>query len=289
LNEVGSRSSVAIAVEQASHVQITTQAPGIFVLNPDDGIKRGDDKSIYGVDNRYEYFKIPLTQMSDNARGVATISEFDQRAIPLRGLCTAFLVAPDVVLTAGHCEDGSLAGTAVRNQAIRFQDYFEAPGQVPQVVDYPAEEMIAWNRQYDFALVRVSKRSDGSLPGDKFPILKLQSGRHLVLGDSVYMIGNPGRDQQYTETCNVVREAYDRNGKRTFGVDCDAFGGNSGSPVFDSITHNVVGIFWGGQSGNRTFAAATNDVHEYVVPLWELSQDNAVKGKWPKGIGFVEQ
>ena len=45
--------------------------------------------------------------------------------------------------------------------------------------------------------------------------------------------------------------------------DCSTLGGNSGSPVIDLDTHDVIGLHFGGRYG----------VGNYAVPLWELTQD----------------
>ena len=45
--------------------------------------------------------------------------------------------------------------------------------------------------------------------------------------------------------------------------DCSTLGGNSGSPVVDLETHEVIGLHFGGRYG----------VGNYAVPLWMLTAD----------------
>ena len=45
--------------------------------------------------------------------------------------------------------------------------------------------------------------------------------------------------------------------------DCSTLGGNSGSPVVDLETHQVIGLHFGGRFG----------VRNYAVPLWMLAGD----------------
>ncbi len=49
----------------------------------------------------------------------------------------------------------------------------------------------------------------------------------------------------------------------TLEYDCSTLGGNSGSPVFDLASHQVIGLHFGGKyrSGN------------YAVALWKLTDD----------------
>ena len=45
--------------------------------------------------------------------------------------------------------------------------------------------------------------------------------------------------------------------------DCSTLGGNSGSPVVDLETHQVIGLHFGGRYG----------LGNYAVPLWMLTAD----------------
>jgi len=116
------------------------------------------------------------------------------------------------------------------------------------------------------------------------------STAQLSVGAPLYMIGHSARDTKRMGGCRVVTDLYKyKTGKWTFGCDCTAFGGNSGSPVFDSQTNRVVGIFWGGQASTLIVTQATSQLHEFVSPIWKLEADkaNLDAGTWPATVSFV--
>jgi V8-like Glu-specific endopeptidase len=145
--------------------------------------------------------------------------------------CSGVLIAPDLVLTAGHCFRGP---SACKDLAIVFDYQSSQPEKVVRVSEhavYGCREVVARGqpkseseRWHDFAIVRLDRPA-----GDRKPA-KISHERWLP-GEQVFVIGNPlglptlldlGARTTFTDDA----------GKYSF-VTADTYGGSSGSPVFD--------------------------------------------------------
>jgi hypothetical protein len=280
-------SSFALAFQQVKGAQNIQKVANVDIALPDDGIKRSRDKTIYGVDDRREFFQIPTLEAKNLARGVASISGRPERSVHARGYCTAFLIAPDRALTAGHCvnkEDYPI-------KVLRFGDHIIAAGRVPSgsLESFDIEDVEVWDYMHDLAIVKIKPNPGGRLPGAIYPVLALSS-QHMVAGAAIYMLGHPGSDYLKFAPCRVVKETYHnvKYGKVSFGVDCDAFGGNSGSPIVDARTNQVVGFLWGGQQDSRVIPQATDELHEFAVPLEAIKKATGFDlGNWPSAIAIA--
>ncbi len=258
----------------------------LTTINPDDGIKRSGAKTIYGKDDRRDYYQIPNQDIKKLANGIASISNWSERSVSARGICNAFLIANDLAVTASHC----VGYGGYRNLAIRFNDQVVAAGPRPGELDvYEIDDVLTWDQLHDFAVIRIKSDSNGKYPGEKYPVLTI-SGKSPRLGGLVFMIGSPGLDyKKLSPNCSVVKDTYTHGtGKVTFGIDCEAFGGNSGSPVFDLIDNRVLGVFWGGQSDEKLILKADDIQHEYVVPFDRiLSAKSFDVGVWPPEVSPI--
>jgi V8-like Glu-specific endopeptidase len=152
------------------------------------------------------------------------------------GGCTSFLVAPDVVVTAGHCTDM----WACDQTRFVFDYGYYQKGDDPTAVDpddvYQCEEIVAENYQkqgpMDYAVVRLDRPVD-----DRQPLELRQSGR-VELDDRVVIIGYPFTLPVKLDTSGVVRSI----SESAFGSTNKVFGGNSGSPAINLETGRVEGI-----------------------------------------------
>lgn len=170
------------------------------------------------------------------------------RGQPTCGYCTAFLVAPDVVVTAGHCVE-----PVGRADAMKFVFGFaitEAGGSAPTA--FPAEavyfgaELLGGRPDTpgeDFAVIRLDRPVD--LPGVK-PLPFRQAGG-VDTGTRLGLIGHPmGLPSKVAfGPTTAVRSTL--SGTR-FLANLDAYSGNSGSPVLAAETLVVEGILVDGDT-----------------------------------------
>lgn len=222
------------------------------------------EKAIYGVDDRKDLFEVTDSKVKKNAKGVVSLFKasrvrdngngtstlqvgqfgkinslctdepfFSQ---PVGAFCTGFLVAPDIIATAGHCVDEKNVTT------IRFVFGFQMLNntQAQVIIDnndiYAGESVIG--RQFtegdtDWCLVKLDRKVS-----DK-QILTLRKQGKIADNQSIYVLGHPsGLSLKFADGANVrtnTKAAF-------FTANLDTYGGNSGSPVFNSNTHEVEGV-----------------------------------------------
>lgn len=160
--------------------------------------------------------------------------------------CTGFLVAPNLIATAGHCmvntgESRNETETYCKAFSWLF-DYTEDLNteRVPKKNLYQCKRVIYAVKDEkapfrDYALVELTRPVVGR------KILKL--GNKISSSDRFTMIGHPlGLPAKLSRNARVLVN----NSKReSFLTNLDAFEGNSGSPVFNQH-EEVVGILVGG-------------------------------------------
>jgi hypothetical protein len=246
------------------------------------------EKAIYGANRQKDYFEIQDPDILKVANSVAAIiGEVDlvrsgagfqiSRTCPtlrikynlcsnesyvdqqVPSLCTAFVVAPDVIATAGHCV--RLLGSSrivfgFRNEKKSGQ--VQIPAIIPASEVYRSGQILA--QKYDpagadYALVRVDRPMAGHLP------LKLHTDGDVAQGTFVYVLGHPsGLPEKLADGAivnNVVPNGY-------FISNLDTFGGNSGSPVFNQANNTVEGIL---VRGGRDYGPSGNCYVSFICPV----------------------
>jgi hypothetical protein len=227
---------------------------------------RDTQRLVYGVDDRKDYYEIDSAGARVNAESV--VAFFDAADItdlgngrsrlgvtpfktayrlcddemfakqPCGAFCSGFLVAPDVVASAGHCVDPRYLAHVDR---LRFVFGFRMTAKDTAVVEVPNTEIYSGKEivhhrltpsQTDWSLIRL----DRAVPNH--PVLKLRTAGTIAVNAPVYVIGHPcGLPLKYAPGANVRAndpQAY-------FVANLDTYGGNSGSPVFNAA-HEVEGI-----------------------------------------------
>jgi len=184
--------------------------------------------------------------------------------------CTGFLIAPDLLVTAGHC----LYAVNSPNQELKnesglaceiFDWYFDfeanSEGKA-QTKDIPSENLYRCKRIVyavqketapfqDYALVQLDRAVVNRTP------LKLaqKPSAEMSLGTSLFMIGHPlGTPKKMTDQGDVI---LNNPVASTFVTNLDAFSGNSGSPVFNS-KNEVTGILVSGTPSANTYYDSEN-------------------------------
>lgn len=233
------------------------QATAVGVLSSLIESSSGDDL------NTFEIFPDSLTD-------VMCKTEKFHNMPSLAYACSGFLIAPDILVTAGHCMVNK--GVTENEEGMYCEVYtwlfgyeVDQKGQVnlakiPYENQYRCKKIIyavldEKSPYRDYALVQLDRPVVGREP------LKM-SAQALKLNDPVKMIGYPmGIPMTYSGNAQVV---LNKEAESTFFTDLDAFDGNSGSAVFNT-KNEVVGILVAGSPMTSfvSTGSGTNACHVY--------------------------
>lgn len=222
-----------------------------------------DAKVIYGSDDRLDYTEVSDSELQSLAHSTVALIEnhnmvydqvFDQyvlknpeiglklcpnekfRKQPTWAFCSGSLVAPDIVLTAGHCIEDKK--TCKETNFVFDYTYLNSKTQLNSFAAanvYKCSEIIYTvneKKGADFALIRLDRAVTDRR------VLEL-ANMDAVMNDDLLMIGHPaGYPTKFTMNVKV-RDQSDQN---FLVVSADSYVGNSGSSVFDVKTHKIIGV-----------------------------------------------
>ncbi len=229
------------------------------------------DKVIYGVDNRLDHYQsdnsfylnlakstaamIPhenlkkeeertfITGKSLFDRGICLNEKFT--AQPTAATCSGFLIAKDLLMTAGHCVrdlSSCFKSAWVFDYALMTEDQNHTQISVPSSSVYKCKEIIERRldsiSRNDFAIIRLGRSVEDRAP------LKIRTEGKIAEKTPLLVIGHPSGLPSKIAPGAVVRN---NTSEVFFVTNLDTFGGNSGSPVFDSATGLVEGILVRGE------------------------------------------
>ena len=238
------------------------------------------DHILYGEDNRVDIFKSKnLTVMKQSKAVAAQVSDFhlqendegdysllpgfllstpigtnvctDEKYAmqPTVSSCTGFLVAEDLLVTAGHCVTSKDEVKDVQTEDCKngkwLFDYYAfnnnvSAKSVSKDRIYKCEKVVHASTKdgADFAIIKLDRKVKGRTP--------LTMSEHKSLAsDEVYAIGTPsGLPLKMTDHAFI--KSIDKDG--SLHTNLDTFGGNSGSPIFDKVSGEVVGILVKGEA-----------------------------------------
>jgi len=158
---------------------------------------------------------------------------------PILSDCTGFLVAPDVLMTAGHCVSNE--GDCRSFQWVfdyKMSEELGSPKEIDRNNVYQCKSIItkSTERGVDYVILRLDRRSE------RQPLRLAPQHVMQEPGTEVYMIGYPsGLPMKITERAQILR-----NERHLYVTNLDAFHGNSGAPVFDQATNTVIGMLVSG-------------------------------------------
>lgn len=188
---------------------------------------------------------------------------------PIIGLGTAFIIGDQTMMTAGHVFQGELRdyvvvfGFELTNKAGEFQRLILAKDI------YTPSSIVYQDQDLDLLAFKVSRPLDRR-------ILKLALKSSFPRNMPVYMIGHPsGLPKKVALNASVQ----DQEDPRNFYTTLDSFQGNSGSPVFELETNEVIGVLVSGMvdyqwNGTCNYSSICNIPYckgEKVTSLWALS------------------
>lgn len=163
-------------------------------------------------------------------------------AQPAAGFCSGTLIAPNLVLTAGHCVNEfscpriamvfnySMA-SANSLRSVPLTDVFTCAGIIARVE----------NDNSDFAVVQLDRPAT-----PRFSPAPVRTGRASVqTGDGLVMIGSPSGIPLKIDDGGSVR---DPGAGNYIVATTDSFGGNSGSGVYDADTGDLIGVLTSGDT-----------------------------------------
>jgi len=272
-------------------------------------------KSIYGEDNRQDYFAASpaekrlagsvaslwksyylepegggfrlLTSSLGERLNLCPGEKFSEQ--PIGADCSGSLVGKDILMTAGHCirTEQDCADTKIVFGFAITRSGGNAPEVIPGKDVYGCKEIISRTLQGggpDYALIRLDRASD------RAP-LKINREDSIKPGDGVFVIGHPIGLPLKVSGGSHVRDA---SNSGFFVADLDTFGGNSGSPVFNSATNAIEGILVRGaadfadtpeqcttmatytQNGGRGEDVTKLSVLESFIPGGDASSDRPI-------------
>jgi len=157
--------------------------------------------------------------------------------------CTAFVISHDLIITAGHC----LKDVNIDSIAFVFDLKLNSPNEKISEIDidriyYPKNIIeIKYDtiNKIDYAIVEL----ENSVPEERILTYSLEADYEIGLKN--YIIGHPsGLPLKYAPDGFVTKKPW----KNYFQTNLNAFSGNSGSPIFDANTHQVIGVFIAGEN-----------------------------------------
>lgn len=192
---------------------------------------------------------------------------------PIGAFCSGVLIAPDQILTAGHCVQGTQStqnGTACP-VAVSYVFGFKQKADGTANLSFPASDVykcksikfshfeqgpldFANVRKDDFAIIQLDRPVIGRTP------LKLRSDGSPKTGDTLSVIGHPeGAPQKVAIKANATVGHYD---PYILFSNVDVFPSNSGSPMINPTTLEVEGVVTG--EDNRAPGGGTSNVSTYL-------------------------
>jgi hypothetical protein len=209
---------------------------------------------------------------------------------------TAWVAAPGLAVTNRHVVDCFAACETETRWRMRegltaridFGRELDVPPDEGRIFEVPGDAEIFVHPVHDLAVVPVAGRSrDGASPLPS-PLSMSADGEVVGEGRKVFVAGYPERNDRAPERLlqyrlfqgifgvkrlqpGQVMQVLSETG--TLLHDCSTLGGNSGSPVVDLETNQVVGLHYAGFHRHANLAVA----------LWRLADDPLLRAA---GVGF---
>lgn len=232
------------------------------------------EKVVYGVDDRLEVYAVMDKDILDGIRGTAALIRGQNLKQGPNGwtitaatlaqansvcpsekfatqvtaaFCSGFLMRADRLVTAGHCvkSQADLANfKVVFDYRMKSANGLAVPVSADSI--YSASAILGRMEDKngaDWAVVKLDRPVVDRKP------LRLRTMGKIAGNDPVYVVGCPsGLPMKYAGGAEVR----DNMPPAFFVANLDTYGGNSGSPVFSTKSHDVEGILVRGEADYLT-------------------------------------
>ena len=185
--------------------------------------------------------EIQISAGTLEGRGVCAKERFSQQISAAN--CSGFLIAPDVLVTAGHCIKAQYDCSNNKWVFDYKVDHAEQGAiNVPSSSVYSCKKIISRSLDQttkdDWAVIQLDRKVN-----DRRPLSFRRSGK-IRKGASLAVIGHPtGLPTKIADGAKV--RSLD---SKFFVANLDTYGGNSGSAVFNTQTGDVEGILVRGEN-----------------------------------------
>ncbi len=191
-----------------------------------------------GRNDTYEIEYSPLTK-----RNVCQDEKFADQGTP--AICSGFLVAPDIIVTAGHCVDNE----SFCNDYYWVFDYALTSAGDNHYSTANKENVYKCKKIYAQELNNTTMMDFGIVILDR-PVtnrnyLSINTNKRIEDRTPIVVIGHPSGLPTKIAGGARVR---DNSNDIFFSANLDTFGGNSGSAIFNEKTGDVVGILVRGEN-----------------------------------------
>ncbi|OGR44824.1 MAG: hypothetical protein A2X35_05890 [Elusimicrobia bacterium GWA2_61_42] len=227
-------------------------------------------KVVYGADDRLDLFQVTDSRLLKLADSTVALFEYGDVSVSgqlaklttsaygqsyglckeepfyeqvVGAFCSGSLVAPDIIMTAGHCVKTE---EACKDTRFVFGFGVRAAGSMPKSVPasevYGCAELIGREQVgtgADWALIRLDRKVSNH------SVLKVNHAGTIKNGDALVVIGHPAGLPVKIAGGATVRDASPAG---YFVANLDTYGGNSGSAVFNAKTGEVEGILVRGEN-----------------------------------------
>lgn len=185
--------------------------------------------------------EVEISAQTLEERGICKKERFSQQIAAAN--CSGFLVAPDVLVTAGHCIKSDFDCQSYKWVFDFKVDHAEQGAvNVASSSVYSCKKIISrtldQSTKDDYAVIQLDRKVT-----DRRPLTFRKKGK-ITTGSAIAVIGHPtGLPTKIADGANV------RNlNTKFFQANLDTYGGNSGSAVFNVRTGEVEGILVRGEN-----------------------------------------